>query len=308
MMHNIGDVNTRKAAGASLASIDLNLLVALQALLEEASVTGAALRVGVSQPAMSHSLRRLRKLFGDELLVRRGRISELTPRAHTLIGPLRDVLRETEKLVHGQGFDPATDDRAVTVALTSSSAQVIGRRLVHTMRELAPHMKLRLRIARTEIDEMFATDQIDVALLPRALPTKYRRESLYRDSWVVISGQSDLTEENVLEALRTRPHILYDTGGTSYAYDVLHAHGIDVEVCATVSDSLVLADLVAAGPFIALHLEQVVRSLPKDMPLTWVPLPFTTGASGMDLAWSPWLSDQDFTDWFREILRSCTPE
>lgn len=299
---------TQRPLGTSLASIDLNLLVALQALLDEVSVTAAAGRVGVSQPAMSHSLRRLRDLFDDPLIIRRGRVSELSPRARSLIGPLREVLRGAERLVLQQRFDPRTDTRSVTLALTSSSAQVLGRRLVHTMRDEAPQMRLRLRIVRTDIDEMFASDQIDVALMPRVLPTKYAREPLYRDSWVVISGRDDLTPENAEEALRTRPHILYDTGGPSYVYDVLHANGIDVNVCATVSDSLVLADLVAGGPYIALHLEQVARALPKELPITWVPLPFATGASGMDMVWSPWLSDSDFTNWFREILRSCAPE
>lgn len=122
------------------------------------------------------------------------------------------------------------------------------------------------------------------------------------------AGRPALTEENVLDMLRTRPHVLYDTGeGQPFGEQVLQSHGITADVRVRVSDSMVLADLVAGGPFVAVHLEQLVRSLPADTPLTWVPLPFDTGASAMDVVWSPWLSDLEFRTWFRELLRSCAP-
>ncbi|UUT34790.1 LysR family transcriptional regulator [Microbacterium elymi] len=297
----------RNPAEQSLASLDLNLLVSLHALIEEVSVTRAARRVGVSQPAMSHALRRVRDLFGDEIIVRRGNVSELTSRAQSLIAPLRDILLKTEQLVRGVTFDPATDGRTVTVALTSSSIRVLGNRLLQTVHAQAPNMHLRFRIARADIDEMFTTDGVDVALMPRAVPTRHPRELLYEDGWVVIAGRDDVTEQNVVEVLRTRPHVLFDTGAASYVYDIMQAHGIHVDVAATVTDSMMLADLVAGGPFVAVHLAQVVRALPASSELWSVPLPFPTGATGMDMVWSPWVSDDAFTQWFRGVLRSCAP-
>jgi DNA-binding transcriptional LysR family regulator len=76
----------------NLAALDLNLLVALESLLEEASVGGAANRVALSQPAMSHALKRLRTLLRDPLLVRVGPRMQLTARAHALRDPVKDVL------------------------------------------------------------------------------------------------------------------------------------------------------------------------------------------------------------------------
>src|SRR5258706_13995439 len=92
-----------------LASVNLNLLVPLLALVEERSVTKAAERVGVTQPAMSHALARMRHLLGDELLVRQGSSVTLTPRALELIGPLRATLQQAADVVNFPGFDPATD-------------------------------------------------------------------------------------------------------------------------------------------------------------------------------------------------------
>src|SRR5688572_12236319 len=95
-----------------LADLDLNLLLALDALLRERSVTRAGAALGLSQPAMSHALARLRELLGDELLVRRGNEMEPTPRADGLAAPLREVLRDIEELLgEPRDFDPVSADR-----------------------------------------------------------------------------------------------------------------------------------------------------------------------------------------------------
>ena len=93
----------------NLGRIDLNLLVHLDALLTERSVTRAAARVGIGQSAMSHNLGRLRELFGDELLTRPAEGMRLTPRAVTLLEPLRTTLAQVGALAsRDQAFDPAT--------------------------------------------------------------------------------------------------------------------------------------------------------------------------------------------------------
>src|SRR3712207_5381300 len=93
---------------ANLSRLDLNLLVAFDALLAEGSVTRAAERVGVGQPSMSHALARLRKLLGDELFVRAPDGVRPTPRALALAEPIRGALCAIQAtLVEGQGFDPA---------------------------------------------------------------------------------------------------------------------------------------------------------------------------------------------------------
>ena len=97
---------------ARLTNLNLNLLVALDALLSERNVTHAARRVGITQPAMSQTLARLRELFADPLLVRRGRSMVLTPRAEAMLVPLSDALLSVERAVQlGMGFDVATSTR-----------------------------------------------------------------------------------------------------------------------------------------------------------------------------------------------------
>src|ERR1043166_5943794 len=95
----------------NLGALDLNLLVALYALLREASVSRAAMRVGLSQPAASHALRRLRDVLGDPLLVRTGARMELTPRAQALRGPLAQALEQVRTLFTRDEFDAGRSER-----------------------------------------------------------------------------------------------------------------------------------------------------------------------------------------------------
>src|SRR5437868_7458034 len=95
----------------NLNSLDLNLLIALDALLKEANVSRAAMRIGLSQPAASHALQRLRDLIGDPLLVRTGARMELTLRAQALRGPLAQVLDQVRGLFVPEDFDAARSER-----------------------------------------------------------------------------------------------------------------------------------------------------------------------------------------------------
>ena len=96
----------------NLAELDLNLLVALDALLREANVSRAAMRIGLSQPAASHALQRLREVLGDPLLVRTGARMELTPRAQGLRGPLAQALDQVRGLFIADDFDAASSERS----------------------------------------------------------------------------------------------------------------------------------------------------------------------------------------------------
>src|SRR6185436_18469940 len=98
-------VNMIYIRSMNLNSLDLNLLVALDALLREANVSRAAMRIGLSQPAASHALQRLRDLLGDPLLVRNGARMELTPRASALRAPLSEALDQVRRLFTSEAFD-----------------------------------------------------------------------------------------------------------------------------------------------------------------------------------------------------------
>lgn len=290
---------------ARLAAVDLNLLVPLLALLEERSVTAAASRVGMTQPALSHALRRMRRLMGDELLLRDGSAMRLTPRGLELIGPLRLALRHTADVVRPAGFDPSTDTRVLTLAMTGSTALPLMGELARLVGERAPRMVLRLRTMPLTgpSDAVFTHEGVDALLLPRAFATSFGREPLYDDRWVVITGGS-APDRPVEELIETLPHVVLDS--TTYRvrpYEVLDERGLRYAVRARVSDNLLIPHVVAATGGLAFHRHHAVADMTRYLDLRLHEFPFPIGRLGIDLVWNPWLGDEELREWLGEILR-----
>jgi len=128
----------------NLAAMDMNLLVALDALLREGSVSRAADRLGLSQPAASHALRRLRELVGDPLLVRAGPRMELTPRAQALREPLAAALAQVQALFEEDGFDPAVSHRRFMAMIPDVCTSVLLPAIVRRLEAEAPHVRPKL--------------------------------------------------------------------------------------------------------------------------------------------------------------------
>lgn len=153
----------------SLANFDLNLLKVLDALLRESNTTKAAERVGLSQPAVSAALSRLRDRLGDPLFVRSGKGIKPTPFADTLRMPVQEVLARMEAIVEGpEKFDPETSDRVFRICGTDYFSEVLFPPLLKRLVKEAPNISLRL------VDQLYETNaaamqnlDIDIAFLPR---------------------------------------------------------------------------------------------------------------------------------------------
>ena len=126
----------------NLNSLDLNLLVALDALLREASVSRAAMRIGLSQPAASHALQRLRDLIGDPLLVRTGARMELTPRAQGLRGPLAQALEQVRGLFTRDEFDASRSERHFRLMMPDLAVELLMPPLMEKVTKLAPNVTI----------------------------------------------------------------------------------------------------------------------------------------------------------------------
>jgi DNA-binding transcriptional LysR family regulator len=126
----------------NLNSLDLNLLVALDALLMEANVSRAAMRIGLSQPAASHALQRLRELIGDPLLVRSGARMELTPRALALRAPLAQALDQVRALFVPDDFDAARSERQFRLMMPDLAVELLMPPLMEKITRLAPNVTI----------------------------------------------------------------------------------------------------------------------------------------------------------------------
>ncbi|WP_424534464.1 LysR family transcriptional regulator [Sphaerisporangium viridialbum] len=285
-----------------LASVNLNLLVPLLALLEERSVTRAAERVGLSQPAMSHALTRMRRLLGDDLVVRQGAGVTLTPRAQELIAPLRSALQQTARIVNFPCFDPATDQRVITIAMTNSTAFVVGPQLTRLIAERAPRATLRLRTITVPTEATFTDKGVDVVLLSEGHFSPYPRERLYNDRCVVVASPDTPPDANALDLLTTQPHIVVDTDRRVFPYSVLEERGIPYRVGQLISDFLLVPFLVARAGGVALLRYQVAAAMRTLADLRIEEFPFPLPGLGIDMVWNPRLADQYFIEWLRALL------
>ncbi|WP_030902837.1 LysR family transcriptional regulator [Streptomyces sp. NRRL F-5126] len=303
-----GEEGTGTSGLDRLASVDLNLLVPLLALLEESSVTRAAERVGLSQPAMSHALARMRRLLGDDLVVRQGSGVTLTPRALELIAPLRGALQQAAGIVDFPCFDPATDERVITVAMTNSTAFVVGPRLTRLVAERAPRATLRLRTITVPTEATFTEGGVDVVLISEGHSSPYPRERLYDDRCVVVAAPDTPSRASALDLLTTEPHIVVDTDRRVFPYSVLEDEGIPYRVGLWISDFLLVPLHVARAGGVALLRYRVAATMRALADLRIEEFPFPLPGLGIDMVWNPRLPDVHFAVWLRALLRDAAAE
>jgi DNA-binding transcriptional LysR family regulator len=198
---------------ANLSRLDLNLLVAFDALLAEGSVTRAAERVGIGQPSMSHALGRLRKLFKDELFVRVPDGVRPTPRALALADPVRVALAAIqETLLQGEGFDPAEAERSFVLGMPDSVEITLLPRLMARLAAEAPKVRVLVR----STDRSDALEQLDRDRLHLAVgvftegAVHHKRRRLYRGDYLCLydPARLPLAPPLTLEDYLAVPHVL----------------------------------------------------------------------------------------------------
>lgn len=183
--------------------LDLNLLVALDALLSEKSVSLAADRLCLSQSATSSALGRLRDYFGDDLLVLKGRGMVLTARAEELIEPVRAVLEQIRTTVAiAPEFDPATADRQVRIMASDYSTQVLLASVLATLEREAPNLRFEIQPMGDNPIETLERGLIDLLLtIDFAISADHPSQVLFEDDYVVVGDaanpdlQGDITRE-----------------------------------------------------------------------------------------------------------------
>ncbi|MFD4831292.1 LysR family transcriptional regulator [Streptomyces uncialis] len=197
-----------------LRRIDLNLLVAFEALVCERSVTRAAQRLGVGQSAMSSTLARLRKLLHDPVLVRRGRGLVATPMAESLLEPVRAILVDIERVLAGRTeFDPRTDARAFTLLMTNYhlTYSFLHPLLVRLEAE-APSVRLHIEPPADDFAERLRRHEVDVLITPgESFPGLQRmpHRTLFTDRYVVAVDRDhpDVGDEITYEQFCTLPYL-----------------------------------------------------------------------------------------------------
>jgi DNA-binding transcriptional LysR family regulator len=296
--------------GAHLSGIDLNLLPALDALLEERNVTRAAARVGVTQSAMSHALARLRVLTGDELLVRAGGAMVTTPRAEALAGPVRRALEEVGRaLAPPAAFDARTAKLSVRLGMSDYVEIVLLPRLVALLGREAPRIDLAVHGVGDPAAADLAAGTLDLAIFPprpeeHAPGVLSRRLFDERFVCVVRKGHPLAGEELTLARYAAADHALISPRGKKGGFldEALARFGLSRRVAVMVPHFVIAPHLVAASDLVLTLAARVAEILARPLGLAVLPLPPELRLEGFTLSslWHARTQDDPAQRWIRD--------
>lgn len=298
-----------------LSDIDLNLLPILRALLEERSVTKAANRVGLSQPAMSNALKRLRDVFDDPLFIRQGRQMAPTARALELAGPVGEALGMlASSLNANRGFDPATTDTTWRIASTDIGEWLVIRRFLEDLPHVAPRATLEVLPIGPDvpIDDL-ASGTLDLAFgVFVQLPPALCWTDLGKDTLVcmVREGHPAVGDELDLDTYLELSHaVASPTGRTTTIVDfVLQKLGLQRHVALSVPRYLELPYLVASTDLCAIAPRSMAETFATSFPVALHPPPFRLQKLVLRMVWHRRTELDPGLRWLRTQLSRPDPE
>lgn len=292
-----------------LSRLDLNLLVALDALLSERSVTRAAERLHLSQPALSASLSRLRTHFDDRLLLRRGNASELTPLARRLADRTATAL-DAARLVFDSRttWDPTTSTREFSVYGSDHAFATIGRRASLIAEREAPGARLRFTLHNEAIVEAMAERlrTTDAMILPHGFARGLPHLDLWREDWVLV-----VAEENRAAARGVR---LEDLAAARWVYTYqsraaftpagrqLEQLGIEPDVVAVVESFLAMPAFIVGTERFGLVHRSLSTFITRVEGVRVVEPPFEVTPILNALWWDPANDDDPEHAWLRDVF------
>jgi DNA-binding transcriptional LysR family regulator len=291
-----------------IRAVDLNLLKAFDALIRERAVTRAAVRVGLSQPAMSHALSRLRTLFADDLFVRTPNRMEPTARAREIAPLVSAAIEHIEAALNlSADFDPAKSTGIFTAGMAEYAEVALVGRLAEAFAEKSPKATLRLTpVTGAEAAEQLDRGVIDVAVAHlRALPGHLESMMLLRDPFVLVlrRGHPHAGRSLSLEAYAALGHALVSPrGDTSGAVDrALADFGLQRRIALLVATYLALPAVLAASDLVATVPRRTARQIAAIAEIEIMPLAIDLSVP-VSMAWHRRAASEPAQIWFRSLL------
>ena len=291
-----------------IRAVDLNLLKAFDALTNERVVTRAARRIGLSQPAMSHALSRLRSLFADDLFVRTPTGMEPTARAREIAPLVAAAIEHIEAALNlSIGFDPAKSAGIFTAGMAEYAEVALVGRLAEAFAQRAARATLRLTpLTGVDAAEQLDRGAIDVAVAHLGtLPTHIESIVLMRDPFVVVARRGHpMARQNLpIETYAALNHILVSPrGDTSGALDrILVDFGLRRRIALLVATYLALPVALAASDLVATVPRRTARQIGATAEIEIMPLPIDFSMT-VSMAWHRRAASEPAQAWFRALL------
>ncbi|WP_341529218.1 LysR family transcriptional regulator [Nostoc sp. UHCC 0302] len=295
-----------------LSAIDLNLLVAFEALFEERSVTAAATRLYLGQPAMSAALARLRILFQDELFIRIGRQMQPTAKALEVAQGIKAALQQIRQTLEAsQTFDSTTSKSTFTIGSSDYTSFVVMPKLLEVCRRIAPSINFRLiGFAKDFVGELLERREIDLALgVFQDPPRQTMQMPLFPEHFVGICrlGHPILSQDVITpEFFASFLHALFtlrqdEVGEIDKALAQCH---LQRRIVLTTPHLLVLPAIISSTDLVAAVPSRLVTPLAYQGALEIFELPVQTQPWMISMLWSKLIQQDQANSWLRQMLIS----
>jgi DNA-binding transcriptional LysR family regulator len=291
---------------------DLNLLVALDALLTERNVTRAGNRLNLSQSAMSGALARLRHYFRDDLLVPVGRQMVLTPVAEELVMPVRDILLQIRGTLGSKPrFEPSTATRHLSLALSDYVTEILLADVLRAARCEAPHITFELRPVGRRANEDLESGELDFLISPEGYVSSTQpTDVLFEDTYtcVIWSGNTVVGKTMTLEQYLELGHVVVNVAGneppSNYDEQFLRRSNFKRRVEVSVPTFSLAPQLVVGTDRVATITTRLAAKCAEILPLRLLPLPIAMPPMVEMLQWHKVHEYDPAHHWFRSLLKN----
>lgn len=295
----------------NLRKLDLNLLIALDVLITEASVTKAAVKLNMSQSAMSHALKRLRTILNDDILIRTSREMEVTPYARQISDRVRQILIEIQSTLLSQTtFNPATAQSTFRIAASDYVEATIGINLIQQLTTQAPGIRIRItNLNKETVMDAIDDNRIDL-LIGAKLPLKswHVEQDLYREEFVCVMKSDDaLTELSVEEYIR-RSHLLVSMRDDFQGRvdEILEQQQQSRQVIWSTPHFMAIPFLLANSDCVALLPRRMAQQCAKAMDLKLLSPPMTIEGFTVSMIWHQRNTNRPQHQWLRAQVIEAT--
>ncbi|MDR3512239.1 MAG: LysR family transcriptional regulator [Caulobacteraceae bacterium] len=290
-----------------LSRFDLNLLIVFDAVMRERSVTRAADRLNLSQPAMSHALKRLRALMNDQLFVRTPSGMEPTPRAQQFAAPVRRALDELSVALEPDRFNPATAERSFRLSVNNYAAVVLAAPIALACAREAPGVHLSLSPSGAlNIPEALDRGELDLAIVAgQPLLLRFASQRLLQDDFVAVLREDHPAAAAALtaEALAGLPRLNITSSGEDVGFvDAALAERGLVQRVGLEAPYLSAGPLLAGSDMVAVLGQPFAVAFRQSFAVAIRALPFKTPKVGVNMVWHRRFDDQSAHRWLRETI------
>lgn len=298
-------------SGVHVSSLDLNLLAVFDALMAEGGVTRAAERMGLTQPAVSHALKRMRVLLDDPLFVRTPTGMEPTPQAERLAAVIRPMLAQLETLLaSGQAFEPAESARTFVVGMSDYAAAVLLPRLLKLTAQEAP--KVRLAVKNTGHGSGFAMlDASEAELIAGNfpdVPPHLRSSLLFTENFICAARQGlpGFTAELTVKRYLALAHLQVSTAGNPFGYvdAILEKMQARRDVRVTVPHFLAAPLLLADADLVATEPRRLFEAFRGESALCYAAPPFAIPDFRVTMDWHSRHDADPGHVWLRNMMKA----